>query len=191
MFTGIVEGTGAVQGHIQAGQLQLRPSFSVRAIRIGESVSVNGCCLTVTQKRKNLIQADLSPETLKVTNLGKLTPGSHVNLERPVRLSDRLGGHLVSGHVDGIGRILSVKKDSKGSVIEIKIPKNLRRYLIPKGSIAVDGISMTINRLQRDRFDLVVVPHTLRQTNLKDRKRGDWVNLEVDMVGKYIEGLLS
>lgn len=124
-----------------------------------------------------------------MTNLGALKEGDPVNLERPMRLSDRIGGHLVQGHVDGVGQVLRVRRFKSAIEIEIGFPKKLRRYLIPKGSVAVDGISMTVNRLKEKSFTLVVIPHTLRKTNLKGRRAGDRVNLEVDLIGKYVESL--
>lgn len=193
MFTGIVAGTGRVDFVTSRGKgrrLGIRPSFSLGRLRLGESVAVNGCCLTVAAKRGSLLEADLSRETLRVTNLGNLRRGDRVNLERPVRLSDRLGGHLVAGHVDGVGRILGVHKNGSGVEIRVGFPASLRRYLIPKGSVAVDGISMTVNRVTSREFTLVVIPHTLRKTNLAVCRRGDPVNLEVDIVGKYIESFV-
>jgi riboflavin synthase len=193
MFSGIVEGTGTVLKITQKGKgtrLKIRAPFALASTKIGDSVAVNGCCLTVAAKRGNLFEADLSSETLRVTGLGKLKGGDSVNLERPLRLVDRIGGHLVQGHVDGLGRILNLRRNGSSLEIEIGFPKNLRRYLIPKGSIAVDGISMTVNRLTEKSFTLVVIPHTLRRTNLRSKRVGNPVNLEVDMIGKYVESLM-
>lgn len=192
MFTGIIEGTGVVQKlkKLPKGlRLEIRTPFSLSKSRIGESIAVNGCCLTVVSKAAKTFETDLSHETLQVTNLKNVKPGTIVNLERPVKLSDRLHGHLVQGHVDGIGKIRSMKTIGGNWEIEIEIPKKLRRYLISKGSITVDGISMTVNRLTQSRFTLVVIPHTLQVTNLKAKRAGEPVNLEVDMIGKYIESL--
>lgn len=192
MFSGIVEGTGKVlkiDKKKKVARIRIQSPFSLSRSKIGDSVAVNGCCLTVAVKGKNLFEADLSGETLRVTSLGRLKPGDPVNLERPLRLTDRIGGHLVQGHVDGLGRILNLHRNGSSIEIQIGFPKNLRRYLIPKGSVAVDGISMTVNRLTRKSFTLVVIPHTLQRTDLKAKRVGDSVNLEVDMIGKYVESL--
>ena len=188
MFSGIVEGVGRIEKITLAkggARLLVRSPFSLSSTKKGESIAVNGCCLTVAAKRKNLFEADLSGETLRVTNLGKLKVGNLVNLERPLRMNDRIGGHLVQGHVDGVGKIVAMRYVG-ANLITIQFPKHLRRYLIPKGSIAVDGISMTVNRLSPKSFSLVVIPHTLRMTNLKAKRAGDLVNLEVDLTGKYL-----
>ncbi|MBI2082566.1 MAG: riboflavin synthase [Deltaproteobacteria bacterium] len=189
MFSGIVEGKGRVhqlRGSKGKGKLEISSPFS-SSLKRGDSVAVNGCCLTVAHKKGKKIEADLSLETLRITNLGTLKEGDAVNLERPLRPIDRLGGHLVQGHIDGVGTVLSIQKNGKGATFEIGLPRSLCRYLIPKGSIAIDGVSMTINGLKKDRFSLFIIPHTLKVTTLGERRRGDRVNLEVDMVGKYIE----
>ena len=208
MFTGIIEGTGKVL-KIGPGRLVVTTPFMLTRDGIGSSIAVNGCCLTIARKRLRQFTADLSPETLRVTNLGTLRPGGVVNLERPLRLGDRLGGHLVQGHVDGVGRVLAIRhvganlcvRTKKGQThgsaptilheITVQFPKHLRPYLIPKGSIAVDGISMTINQLTAKHFSLVVVPHTLKVTNFSGLKKGQLVNLEADMVGKYMVAQIS
>lgn len=193
MFSGIVEGTGTVLKITQkrkGARLKIRAPFALGTTKIGDSMAVNGCCLTVVAKRGRLFEADLSSETLQITGLGRLKIGDPANLERPLRLTDRIGGHLVQGHVDGLGRILGFRRNGSSLEIEIGFPKNLRRYLIPKGSVAVDGISMTVNRLTGNSFTLVVIPHTLRRTNLRAKRVGNPVNLEVDMIGKYVESLL-
>lgn len=192
MFCGIVEGTGeivALTKKKEGARIRFQSSFSVKDTKIGDSIAINGCCLTVVTKKGNVIEADLSHETLRVTNLGFLQKGSLINLERPIKLSDRIGGHMVQGHVDGIGSVKNVKKVGDNYEITIRFPKKLRRYLIPKGSVAIDGISMTVNALTADTLTLFVIPHTLQATNLKARRAGDRVNIEVDMVGKYIESL--
>ena len=214
MFKGIVEGTGIIRKIIplkNGRRLVVASPFSIGAVRKGNSLAVNGCCLTAVKTnppqspffkggsskhpplkkggRGGFFEADLSHETLAVTNLKSVRVGSLVNLERPMRLSDRIDGHLVQGHVDGVGKIVKTRKVGASYEIEIGFPKNLRRYLIPKGSVAVDGISMTVNHLTPRTFTLVVIPHTFQVTNLKAKRAGDPVNLEVDMVGKYIESL--
>ena len=188
MFCGIVEGTGKVvkKTPLKNGlRLGLQASFALTRVKKGDSIAVNGCCLTVVSHAGRVFEADLSHETLAVSNLGNLKKGDRANLERPLRLGDRIDGHLVQGHVDGTGRIVSLFDKGVSREIEIRFPKKLRRYLIPKGSVAVDGISMTVNRLAPSSLTLIVVPHTLQATNLKDRRVGDEVNLEVDMMAKY------
>lgn len=200
MFKGIVEGTGKILKVVplQKGvRLRIQSPFALKAVKNGDSIAVNGCCLTVVKRnppsppfsKGGSFDADLSHETLRVTNLKDVKVGSLVNLERPLRLSDRIDGHLVQGHVDGVGKILRMKKPGDSWEIDVECPQELRRYVIPKGSITVDGISMTVNRLTPKTFTLVVIPHTFQVTNLKARRAGDPVNLEVDMIGKYIESL--
>ncbi len=194
MFKGIVEGTGRIRKRVpvKAGmRLTIESSFSLKDLKIGDSVAVNGCCLTAVSKNGKSFDTDLSPETLNVTSLGALKAGDAVNLERAMRLSDRIDGHLVQGHVDGLGKILKIRAIGDSWEIEVALPKNLRRYLIPKGSIAVDGISMTVNRLKPASFTLCAIPHTFQATNLKHKKVGDPVNLEVDLMGKYMESFLK
>ncbi len=193
VFTGIIEGMGCIERleiKVQGARLCVTSSFSLQSAKRGDSIAVNGCCLTLTKKSGKLFEADLSKETLRVTNLGELKTGSLVNLERPLKLSKYLGGHLVQGHVDGVGKIKKIVSHLKSVEIVISFPKKLRRYLIPKGSVAVDGVSMTVNQLTRSDLALVVIPHTFQATNLKVRRAGDRVNLEVDMVGKYVESLI-
>ncbi len=193
MFTGIIEATGQVL-ELKVGWdravLGIKTPLALRAERVGNSIAVNGCCLTMTQKGPHHFTADLSLETLRVTNLGRLKRGQKVNLERPLRLSDRLGGHLVQGHVDAVGRVLAVESLKEGSRIRIGFPSALKSLIISKGSIAVDGVSMTVNALTRKDFTLVVIPHTLAQTTLGEYHKGDLVNLEADMIGKYVKGFL-
>jgi riboflavin synthase len=200
MFKGIVEGTGKIlkiSVLANGRRLAISTPFLLGSVKKGDSIAVNGCCLTVVSKSGRAFAADLSHETLRVTNLKDAGPGTLVNLERPLRLSDRIDGHLVQGHVDGMGRVRKIRKVGASWEIRIEFPKDLGRYLISKGSVAVDGISMTVNRvypgtgdpLGRPYFTLVVIPHTFQATNLKARRAGDGVNLEVDMVGKYIESL--
>lgn len=192
MFKGIIEGTGKilkVKPLEKGSRLTVQSPFALGAVKKGDSIAVNGCCLTVVAKTAKSFEADLSHETLDVTNLKSVRVGSVVNLERPLRFSDRIDGHIVQGHVDGVGRIRSLKKPGDSWEIEIELPKSLRRYVIPKGSITVDGISMTVNRLTPKSFTLVVIPHTFQVTNLKAKRAGDTVNLEVDLIGKYLESL--
>lgn len=198
MFTGIVEGVGEVKKIRAKGkswQIDIQTPFSVSKEKIGNSIAINGCCLTITEKKKNLFSADLSPETLSCTTLQDLKIGSKVNLERALRLSDPIGGHLVQGHIDGISLILDKKKieSETGSylILKFKIPKNLRKYLIKKGSIAIDGVSLTINEIQANQFTVCLIPHTQKKTILQDKKVGDSVNIEVDLMAKYLENFIQ
>jgi riboflavin synthase len=171
--------------------LSLDPLFEMESCRIGDSLCVNGICLTVTENLDGILSMDVSEETLSRSTTGSLKPGDFVNLERALRLSDRLGGHLVSGHVDGIGKIV-VKESRQGSWrYGIELDTELSRYTIEKGSIAVDGISLTINTCQKGYFEVNIIPQTGKETTLLKKGRGSEVNVETDLIGKYIEKLLS
>jgi riboflavin synthase len=194
VFTGIVEGVGEVRNMVRAGSgaactVWVPPSIS--DCRPGDSLSVDGVCLTVTSAKRDLVELDVSVETLARSTLGSLKQGSMVNLERALRLSDRIGGHLVSGHVDGTGTIDKIAKLQGSWVIRITVDQDLSRYLIEKGSVAVDGISLTINKCSGRSFEITVVPHTALVTTISKKRRGDRVNIEVDMISKYIEKFLS
>lgn len=157
----------------------------------GESIAVNGVCLTAKKIAGRRFSVDVSPESLSRTNLGGLASGSLVNLERALRLSDRLGGHLVSGHIDAVGPVLERKPVGDFVVFSFSVPAGLTKYIIEKGSIAVDGISLTVNRCDEESFAVAIIPHTLEVTTMGHRKKGDLVNLEVDLIGKYVEKLLA
>jgi riboflavin synthase len=188
MFTGLVEGVGEVVdvSPVTGGyRLRVRDDLAGH-VQAGESLAMNGVCLTLTEVSNGEMHADIGPETARVTSLGTLVAGSLVNLERPLRADGRLGGHFVQGHVDGTGTIEDVRHEAEFAWVTVSFPPHLAPYLIPKGSIAVDGISFTIATLHDDRFDLMVIPYTLEHTNLKTAGRGDRVNLECDMIGKYV-----
>ncbi len=171
--------------------LSVEPLFHMDRISTGDSLCVNGVCLTVSGQRSGVLSMDVSAETLSRSTLGGLGAGDRVNLERALRLSDRLGGHLVSGHVDGIGRIVG-KENRQGSwLLEIEFDPALSRYTIEKGSIAVDGVSLTINRCRTGRVEVNIIPQTGRETTLLEINRGGRVNIETDLIGKYIEKLMS
>lgn len=157
----------------------------------GESIAVNGVCLTAKKIAGRRFSVDVSPESLSRTNLGGLASDSLVNLERALRLSDRLGGHLVSGHIDAVGPVLERKPVGDFVVFSFSVPAGLTKYIIEKGSIAVDGISLTVNRCDEESFAVAIIPHTLEVTTMGHRKKGDLVNLEVDLIGKYVEKLLA
>ena len=198
MFTGIIEGVGRikkVQSQPSHTRLEVESPFSLKDTRIGDSIAVNGCCLTATQIKEKVFAADLSPETLSLTNLGELKAGSRVNLERPLRLMDRLGGHLVQGHVDGVGTLVTksfVKAKPEGYwLLEVEVPKSLRPYMVDKGSVTVDGISLTVNRVQSGKISLCIIPHTQERTTLVDKKPGAKLNLEADILLKYLEKMFQ
>jgi riboflavin synthase len=194
MFTGIVEEMGVVKGlekSLAGTRLTLLAQTVMDDLTQGASVSVNGACLTVVAKEAREFAVDLSPETLSVTTLGKLTAGTPVNLERAMKVSDRLGGHLVAGHVDGVGTIRSRRQESNAIVLTIEAPDEILRYCVPKGSVTIDGISMTVNEVAARTFSVAVIPHTAKVTTLGLMKEGDQVNLESDLIGKYVERLLQ
>lgn len=194
MFTGIVEEMGAVKAvdkTLAGTRLRLLAKLILDDLPLGASVSVNGACLTVVDVDDQGFAVDVSPETLSVTTLGELATGDPVNLERAMKLSERIGGHLVSGHVDGVGAIASRRQDGNAVVLTIEAPPEIMRYCVPKGSMTVDGISMTINGVQDRSFSLAVIPHTAQSTTLGMKQAGARVNLEPDLIGKYVERLLQ
>ena len=164
------------------------PDESAWRLALGESVAVSGVCLTVVDSLPGVLAFDLAEETLRVTTLGGLGAGDPVNLERPLRFDGRLGGHLVLGHVDGVGRVTRVRPEGEGTRVDVEVPARLRPLLIPKGSVAVDGVSLTVAALEEDAFAVALIPHTLAVTTLGQRRGGDPVNLEMDVIGKYVRG---
>jgi riboflavin synthase len=198
MFTGIVEELGRVRAitHADGGaRLEITCTDVIADATIGDSIAVNGCCLTVVDLGPDSWSADAQIETLDRTTLGALVPGDPVNLERPMRLGDRLGGHLVLGHVDGVGEVVKVEPQADGSTrVTVRAPGELTRYLVEKGSVTVDGVSLTITTVsdtERDaEFGVALIPHTLAVTTLGVRNAGDRVNLEADMIAKHVERLL-
>src|SRR4051812_3536258 len=185
MFTGIVEELGHLQER-DGGRFVFAASLVLEDMKIGDSIAHNGCCLTVVEIGPGWYSVDAVDETLARTNLGALQPGDPVNLERPVRLADRLGGHLVQGHVDAVGEVVTAAPD-----LRVRMSRELLRYVIPKGSITVDGCSLTVVDALDDGFTVAVIPHTAEVTTLGRRAPGDSVNLEVDIVAKYLERLLG
>ena len=189
MFTGIVEELGSVA--VVNGR---RVTIACRTVRegspVGASVAVNGICLTVVERPSDGLAFDLSEETLARTALSGMRPGDRVNLERAVTLASRLSGHLVQGHVDGVGTVERVAGAEGGVMLAVRVPDDLRRYLVDKGSVAVDGVSLTVAALDGDTFSVALVPHTLAVTTLGSVRPGDRVNLEIDVIAKYVEGLL-
>ena len=193
MFTGIVEEVGTVK-QIARGQhsavLTIRAQTVLEHTKVGDSIAVNGICLTVTRLFPDSFSADVMHETLDRSALARLVSGSAVNLERAMSANGRFGGHIVSGHVDGIGHITQIRRDDTAVWFTIHAEPSLLRYVVEKGSIAIDGISLTVAAVDRAAFSVSTIPHTVSQTNLKERRRGDPVNLETDMIGKYVEKLL-
>jgi riboflavin synthase len=188
MFTGIVEAMGRI---VAVSPRTIRVETGLDGLGLGDSISVNGCCLTVASMGKKGFAADLSEETLAQTSFGRLQVGDEVNLERPIEAGERLGGHIVQGHVDGVGLVRSVKGRRRSTVMWIDLPSSLRRYTVKKGSVAVDGVSLTVAGLDDQGFSTALIPHTLEATNLRQRKPGDAVNIEVDILAKYVEKLLN
>ena len=194
MFTGLIEGIGRVKAATRVHadmRVTIAPAFDVTECRIGDSICVDGVCVTVTDIRDGAFSADVSRETMARSTMVDLRPGAEVNLERALRLSDRLGGHLVAGHVDGVGKILSFQAEQRYRLLRVAIDESLARYMIEKGSIAVDGISLTINRCEKASFEVSIIPQTAGETTLTKKKVGDDVNIEVDMIGKYVEKLIA
>ncbi|WP_182708864.1 riboflavin synthase [Thermomonospora cellulosilytica] len=194
MFTGIVEELGEVVGVEPCGdsiRLTVRGPLVTEDAVHGASIAVNGVCLTVVETADGAFTADVMKETLDRSSLGVLAPGARVNLERPVRLSDRLGGHLVQGHVDGVGRILSREPGERWETVTVSVPAGLSRYIVEKGSIAIDGVSLTVVEAGDEHLSVSLIPTTLELTTLGHKAPGDPVNLEVDVVAKYVERLTA
>jgi riboflavin synthase len=185
MFTGIVEDLGSIAS-VEGQRVRIATSLVAEDAETGDSIAVDGCCVTVVDHGPGWWEADLSDETLKRTTFGDRVPGDPVNLERPVRVSDRLGGHIVQGHVDGVGEIVEPVPE-----LRVRMPRELLRYVVEKGSIAVDGVSLTVVDVLDDGFTVAVIPHTAGVTTLGRKQAGDRVNLEVDVTVKYVERLLA
>jgi riboflavin synthase len=194
MFTGLIEDVGRVsrwEARGKAGRLILKTRLPLKEMPLGCSVAVNGACLTVVSKSRESFAVDLSPETMRRTAFNEIREGAAVNLELPLKVSDRLGGHLVTGHVDGVATVVSLKKIGEFYRFVFGASKAICRLLVAKGSVTVDGISLTVNESQERRFSVVIIPFTLRHTNLHQRRVGDKVNVETDVLGKYVEKLLT
>ena len=190
MFTGIVEEVGVVAKISDNGMTVLATKVT-EDLKLGDSIAVNGTCLTAVSFDRTEFSVDLSPETMRRTSLGQLSVGGPVNLERALLASDRMGGHIVQGHVDGTGRVMSTKRDRDSTIFRIRVPKRLNRYIVEKGFVAVDGISLTVVKRGASSFTLAVIPYTLANTNLAALSVGDRVNLEADILAKYVESLLD
>lgn len=190
MFTGIVEELGKIL-FITKNRITVEAKTVIEDAKIGDSIAVNGVCLTVTAINSNGFDADVSPETFKVTTFGKLKNGSFVNLERALPADGRFGGHIVSGHIDGVGKICLLQKDGDFYNLVIEISESESKYVVRKGSITVNGISLTVADVDGKSVKIAVIPHTFENTNLKELKVGDYVNIETDIISKYIEKFLS
>ncbi len=190
MFTGIVEEVGSVV-NISGNGMTVRAERVMSDLKLGDSIAVNGACLTAVSLSESEFSVDLSPETMRRTSLGDLAAGGSVNLERALSAADRMGGHIVQGHVDGTGRITSTKEDGDSVILRMRAPKRMMPYIVEKGFIAVDGISLTVVKVGTSSFTLAVIPYTLRNTNLETLSVGARVNLEADILAKYVENLLK
>lgn len=194
MFTGIVEEMGKVQNirkNIKSSVLIIEGNKIFEDIRVGDSISVNGVCLTVTKFNNNIFEADIMNETLNRSSLGRLKNGSYVNLERAMSANGRFGGHIVSGHIDGTGKIVKIEKDDNAIWYTISVEENLMRCIVEKGSVAIDGISLTVAKVCTKDFSVSIIPHTVKETILSHKSVGDIVNIENDVIGKYVEKFIN
>lgn len=194
MFTGIIEERGIlqeIQRSVNCAKITIQAKKVLEEIQLGDSIAVNGICLTVTSFTKDVFIADVMPETWRRCSISQLSKGQLVNLERAMPMNGRFGGHIVSGHIDGIGKIQGMKREENAVLYEILAEEKILRYVIEKGSIAIDGISLTVTNVTDKSFSVSVIPHTVQNTNLKERKKGEFVNLEADCIGKYVSKFLD
>jgi len=194
MFTGIIEHLGRVKEIGRKGrvtQLKIQSKKISKGLKCGESVSLNGACMTLTQTKGSVLSFDIQNESLRCTTLGELRVGDKVHLERALSLNSRLNGHIVQGHVDAVGKLRALKQTKEDVILTIQVPTKLLPYIVPKGSIAVNGVSLTVVDVWKDSFSVHLIPHTLKETHFDQLKKGDKVNLEVDVLAKYIERILS
>lgn len=194
MFTGIIEERGIlqeVQRSVNCAKVTIQSKKVLEEIQLGDSIAVNGICLTVTSFTKDVFTADVMPETWRRCSISQLNNGQIVNLERAMPINGRFGGHIVSGHIDGMGKIQGIKQEENAVLYEILTEEKILRYVVEKGSIAIDGISLTVTNVTDKSFFVSVIPHTVQNTNLKERKKGEFVNLEADCIGKYVSKFLG
>jgi len=190
MFTGIIEGVGEVRSLKKTGdgaEIEIRCDFDLEKTNVGDSIAVNGCCLTVTSRLGKCFWADISSETLNASTLEKFKKGKPVNLERALQVGGRMGGHFVQGHIDCAGKVIDILGKTGPREFSIEFPRNFSRYIVEKGSVAIDGVSLTVNRCRDNHFTVMVIPHTQLKSTFQMMKKGDEVNLEVDIIGKYVE----
>ncbi|HYK40606.1 MAG TPA: riboflavin synthase [Candidatus Eremiobacteraceae bacterium] len=194
MFTGIIEHLGAIANLSFArdgGRITIHAPSLAASLSVSGSIAVNGCCLTMVECNKESFSADLSAETLEKTSFRKLKPDTLVNLEQPLTAGKEFGGHFVLGHVDGTGKVVSLEPEGEGWLYSVKVPEEIAKYVVTKGSITVDGVSLTVANWQESIAEIAVIPYTYKHTNIRDRKKGDPVNLEGDVLGKYVERYVS
>jgi len=194
MFTGIIEETGDIvsfESKPEAWRLKLSAKRALQDVALGDSISVNGCCLTITKFDDRSFEFDVLEETRRLTSFSALSPGAPVNLERSLRFDGKIGGHFVSGHIDGVGEILVFEERGKDHYLQVRGPAGSGRNLVHKGSVAIDGISLTVAEVDGDVFAVWLIPHTVAMTNLRTKRKGDPVNLEFDLLGKYVEKLAT
>lgn len=190
MFTGIIEEVGVIS-KIKSNSLVIKAVKVLEGTKLGDSIAVNGVCLTVVHLGNDEFEADVMPETKRCSNLSDVKPGDRVNLERAMAADGRFGGHIVSGHIDGEGSILEIKEEDNAFWYAVSAKKEILKYVVRKGSVTIDGISLTVAKVEKDCFYVSIIPHTRKETNLGNKKTGDSVNIECDMVGKYIERFIS
>ncbi len=194
MFTGIVEEKGFVAAFVPGGaawRLEVEARLALEGTAIGDSIAVNGCCLTVTGLDASLLRFDVLEETRRLTNFARLQARARVNLERGLRFGGKMGGHFVTGHIDGLGEVLVFEPRGKDHYLKLRVPAGAGRSVVPKGSVALDGVSLTVAEVEGDEFAVWLIPHTLSATNLGERRAGDLINLEFDLLGKYVEKHLA
>lgn len=190
MFTGIIEEVGKLSSK-EAGRIKISCEKVLEGVEIGDSINTNGICLTVVEKGADYFKADVMPETIRKTSLSELKKGAKINLERALKVGDRLNGHIVSGHIDGCGKILSIKAEGNAIMLEITAESRIMRQIAEKGSVAIDGISLTVVKTNSESFYVSLIPHTMAETNLEDKKIGSIVNIETDILAKYVERQLK
>lgn len=194
MFTGLITDVGIVKSFAKDGNtahLVVETNYKTEDIAMGASICCNGCCLTVVKKTKNTLEFELSPETIEKTAFLNMKEGDEINLERSLKVSDELGGHIVTGHVDGIAEVVSLNNNGGNAQIKFKLPLSFKKYIAAKGSITINGVSLTLNNVENDLFEVNIIPHTLQHTNLRSLKVGSIVNFETDLLAKYLEKLTN
>lgn len=189
MFTGIVDHTGTIESVSRKGDLRVAIACDFKKLTLGESIAVNGVCLTVTQKTKNGFAADVSAETLSRT-APVWEKGMRVNLERALKMGDSISGHMVTGHIDGVAKLISVKSSGGSKIWQLEAPKHLAKFIAEKGSVSLDGVSLTVNKVEGRIFQVNIIPHTAKRTTFSKRKAGDTVNIEIDMLARYVERMV-